>query len=256
MNADRWSILCLRHLRNYTFLGSLCKSQWPLVYVHLCLRVQDGCATSDSRFHLFSALRTRREEFISFQVQLLLNCELCPFSLHSLQLGDHSINSWVAIPKTMNPCPDFKATFTNGHEQSTLPLPWSVCWAPFLNGVSIHQTAPLEILSLLELNWSEFWCLFLCLVEWRCIHIYYPVTTQVTRSSHNCCVTIYPKMYRLISTVAASTEGMVCLCSMKYGTLPEKIPNLGWLDGWDWRDHLKALSLTWSALTWTALTRG
>lgn len=137
-----------------------------------------------------------------------------------------------------------------------LASPMVICWAPFLNGVSVHHTAPLEILSLLELNWSEVWCLFLCLVEWRCIHIYHPVTTQVTRSSHNCCVTIYTKMYSLISTVAASTEGMVCLCSTKYGTLPEKIPNQGWLDGWDWRDHLEALSLTWSALTWTALTCG
>ena len=122
MNADRWSILCLRHLRNYTFLGSLSKSQWPLVYVHLCLRIQDGRATPDSRFHLFSALRTRREEFRSFQVQLLLNCELCPFRLHALQSSGHSINSWGAIPKTTSPSPDFKATFTKGHEHSTLPL--------------------------------------------------------------------------------------------------------------------------------------
>lgn len=106
-----------------------------------------------------------------------------------------------------------------------LASPMVICWAPFLSGVSVHHTAPLEILSLLELNWSEVWCLFVCLVEWRCIHIYYPVTTQVTRSSHNCCVTIYTKMYSLISTVAASTEGMVCLCSTKYATLPEKIPN-------------------------------
>lgn len=142
MNVDRWSILCLRHLRNYTFLGSLCKSQWPLVYVHLCLRIQDGCATPDSRFHLFSALRTQRENFISFQVQLLLNCELCPFSLCSMQSSDHSINNWVAIPKTMNPFPDFKATFINGHEQSTLPLPWSYAGLLFSMGsafITLHH---------------------------------------------------------------------------------------------------------------------
>lgn len=112
-------------------------------------------------------------------------------------------------------------------------LPWSYAGLLFFSGVSVHHTAPLEILSLLELNWSEVWCLFVCLWEWRCIHIYYPAHTQVTRSSHNCCVTIYTKMYSLISTVAA-TEGMVCLCLPKYATLPEKIPNQGWLDGWDW----------------------
>ena len=161
MNEDR-SILCLRQVRNYTFFWSLCKSQWPLVYFHLCQRIQDGHVTPGSRFHLFSALKTQREEFVSFRVQLLLNCELCPFNLCSLQPSDHSNNNYVAIPRTSKHPP---AKSTNDNEQTTLPLPESVCWAHFLNGVNFHQSAPLEILPLLELNWSESWQLFLCLVE-------------------------------------------------------------------------------------------
>lgn len=102
MNMDR-SIFCLRQVRNdKCFFGFLCKSQWPLVYFHLCLRIQDGHVTPDSRLHLFSALKTQRKVFISFQVQLLLNSELCPFSLHSLQSSDHSNNNYVANPRTMN----------------------------------------------------------------------------------------------------------------------------------------------------------
>lgn len=108
----------------------------------------------------------------------------------SLQSSDHSINNWVAIPRPLNPSPDFKATFYKWPWTKRLPM--VICWAPFSVRFKRSSLHTLEILSL-WLNWSEVWCLFVCLVEWRCIHIYCQLPHRWLVQSQLLCISA--KMY-------------------------------------------------------------